>query len=87
MSNHNHIDINNAAESSVISALLTFVWTILMPWALHTVGTLLSAAFVAFCIYHFNKWLKAHDEKKEALKKAKELEDQKKRQDSIKVIV
>lgn len=60
---HEHSNIDNAVNSSIIGGVVTFLLNEVVPWALHTFSAILSAVTVAVVVYHFNKWLKKRDAK------------------------
>ena len=66
MAAHNHIDTANATGSSIIGIVSSFILHHLLPWAGHTIGAILSAIIVAFCVYKFNNWLKKREKKNES---------------------
>jgi fructose-specific phosphotransferase system IIC component len=51
-------DISNAAESSCIGMVVSFILNILLPWAGHTIGAIITGLIVAYCVFKFNKWIK-----------------------------
>jgi fructose-specific phosphotransferase system IIC component len=51
-------DISNAAESSFIGMVVSFMFNTLLPWAGHTIGAIITGLIVAYCVFKFNKWIK-----------------------------
>lgn len=48
----------NFTVSSTESTIVVFLLNEVMPWTLHTVSALLSAAVVTLGIFFLNRWLK-----------------------------
>lgn len=51
-------NFNNAAGSSTIGLVTSFLLNEVLPWTIHTLAALLSGVVVAVGLFFLNRWLK-----------------------------